>query len=107
MDAALFVTREGDLPLRDWVAAQLGKPVDDPVALLAGRPRLAPPERGAVVCVCHDVAAMEIDACIAKGAVSVADIGRSCRAGTKCGSCRPELARMLETWEDEIKEAAE
>ncbi|MEM6585418.1 MAG: molybdopterin-dependent oxidoreductase [Pseudomonadota bacterium] len=107
LDAALFVTRKGDLPPRDWVAAQLGKIVDDPVALLAGRPRVASPARGAIVCVCHDVGALEIEACIAQGAGSVSDIGQACRAGTNCGSCRPELARMLDEWDDEMKEAAE
>ena len=107
LEAALFITRTGELPSRDWVAAQLGSQIDDPIALLAGRPRVAQPDRGAVVCVCHDVGSMEIEDSIAKGADSVAAIGETCRAGTNCGSCRPELARMLECWGTEIKEAAE
>ncbi|MEM9311537.1 MAG: molybdopterin-dependent oxidoreductase [Pseudomonadota bacterium] len=107
LEAALFVTRKGDLPARDWVAGQLGARVEDPIALLAGRPRVAGPERGALVCVCHDIGALEIGRVITAGAGSVAAIGSACRAGTNCGSCRPELARMLEEWDDEIKEAAE
>ncbi|MGB3471057.1 MAG: molybdopterin-dependent oxidoreductase [Erythrobacter sp.] len=105
--AALFLTRNGDLPPRDWVTAQLGQTAQDSMALLAGRPRIAAPARGAIVCVCHDVGALEIDEIIAKGANSVAAIGADCRAGTNCGSCRPELARMLKEWDAEIKEAAE
>ncbi|MEL6540026.1 MAG: molybdopterin-dependent oxidoreductase [Pseudomonadota bacterium] len=105
--AALFLTQRGELPKRDWIASQIGKRIEDPVTLLAGRPRVAPPDRGAIVCVCHDVGAFEIEAAIAQGASSVAAIGASCRAGTNCGSCRPELARMLEEWSTDIKEAAE
>ncbi|MEO1647563.1 MAG: molybdopterin-dependent oxidoreductase [Pseudomonadota bacterium] len=107
LKAALFVTRNGNLPSRDWVASQLGRAMEDPVALLAGRPRTAEPIRGAIVCVCHSVGSLEIEASIARGAASVEAIGASCRAGTNCGSCRPELARMLEGWNNEMKEAAE
>ena len=107
LTAALFITRTGELPARDWLAAQLGRTVEDPMELLAGRPRVAGPDRGAIVCVCHDVGAMEIAGVISEGAGTVAAIGNACRAGTNCGSCRPELARMLEEWDAEIKEAAE
>ena len=107
LEAALFVTRSGELPARDWLAGQLGQHVEDPIALLAGRPRIAAPDRGAIVCVCHEVGELEIARALAGGAGSVAAIGSACRAGTNCGSCRPELARMLERWDNEIKEAAE
>ncbi|MEM6857508.1 MAG: molybdopterin-dependent oxidoreductase [Pseudomonadota bacterium] len=107
LEAALFITRSGGLPSRDWVASKLGLEVEDPIALLAGRPRVAAPDRGAIVCVCHDVGAFEIEASIREGAGTLAQIGSACRAGTNCGSCRPELARLLEGWNTEIKEAAE
>ncbi|MEP0393140.1 MAG: molybdopterin-dependent oxidoreductase [Erythrobacter sp.] len=107
LDAALFITRNGDLPARDWVAKQLGEPLEDLPALLAGRPRVAGPDRGAIVCVCHDIGTFEIEDAIAGGANTLPAIGRSCRAGNNCGSCRPELARMLESAVQEIKEAAE
>ncbi|MEM6828850.1 MAG: (2Fe-2S)-binding protein, partial [Pseudomonadota bacterium] len=105
--AALFLTRKGELPPRNWLAEQLGEQTDDPMALLAGRPRVVPLDRGPVVCVCHNVGAHEISATIEAGACSVEAIGSACRAGTNCGSCRPELSRILEEWEAEIKEAAE
>lgn len=107
LEAALFVTRQGQLPERDWVSKQLGQTLDDVPALLAGRPRDAGPDRGAIVCVCHDIGALEIEAAIASGADSVPSIGASCRAGTNCGSCRPELARMLAETLEDMKEAAE
>ncbi|MEM6266486.1 MAG: molybdopterin-dependent oxidoreductase [Pseudomonadota bacterium] len=107
LEAALFLTCSGELPQRDWIAAQLGRPIADPAALLAARPRKPAPERGATVCVCHDVGEFELHQAIVNGANSVAQLGHCTRAGTNCGSCRPVLARMLEEVRDELREAAE
>ena len=107
LTAALFITRKGALPPREWIAAQLGAPVEDPVAMLAGRPREAGPDRGSIICVCHDVGECEIAAAIAGGCATVACIGNATRAGTNCGSCRPHIARMIEDAQLDLKEAAE
>jgi assimilatory nitrate reductase catalytic subunit len=107
LTAALFVTRKGELPPREWIAGQLGTEMADPVAMLAGRPREARPDRGAIVCVCHDVGEYEIAAAIAGGAATVGCVGAGTRAGTNCGSCRPHIARMIERAQPEIREAAE
>ncbi|MBA4041379.1 MAG: nitrate reductase [Sphingobium sp.] len=107
LTAALFITRTGELPPREWIAAQLGAPVADPVAMLAGRPREAGPDRGAIICVCHDVGECEIVAAIAGGAATVGGVGVATRAGTNCGSCRPHIARMIEDAQLDIREAAE
>ena len=101
------MTPTGTLPPSDWVAEQLGQTVADPIALLAGRARVAAPDRGELVCVCHDVHALDIEQAVMDGAGDVSAIGAACRAGTNCGSCRPILSRMLAEWENEIKEAAE
>ncbi|HSF12769.1 MAG TPA: molybdopterin dinucleotide binding domain-containing protein, partial [Erythrobacter sp.] len=105
--AALFITCKGALPPREWIAAQLGAPAADPVAMLAGRPRDAGPDRGAIICVCHDVGECEIADAIAGGSATVACIGNATRAGTNCGSCRPHIARMIENAQLDMKEAAE
>jgi assimilatory nitrate reductase catalytic subunit len=107
LTAALFITRKGALPPRDWIAAQLGAPVADPVAMLAGRPREAGPDRGAIICVCHDIGECDIAAAIAGGAMSVGCVGAATRAGTNCGSCRPHIARMIEHAQLDMREAAE
>ena len=107
LTAALFITRKGALPPREWIAAQLGAPVADPVAMLAGRPREAGPDRGAIICVCHDVGECEIAAAIGGGCATVACVGNATRAGTNCGSCRPHIARMIEGAQLDLKEAAE
>ncbi|NBC36651.1 molybdopterin-dependent oxidoreductase [Novosphingobium sp. FSY-8] len=92
--AALYVTRNGTLPPRDWIAAQLGAP-GAATEWLAARPSTPAPDRGAIVCVCHGVGTNDIADAVAQGACSVAAIGSATKAGTNCGSCRPALSRLL------------
>ncbi len=69
---------------------------EDPPRLLAGRPGAAQEDKGAIVCVCYDVGVNTITAAIAKGAVtSLDEIGAVLKAGSNCGSCRPELRTLL------------
>jgi assimilatory nitrate reductase catalytic subunit len=96
LEAALFVTRTGDLPSREWAAAQLGLAQASGTELLAGRPSIAAPDRGPVVCVCHSVGEYEITDAVCAGAATVEAVGKATCAGTNCGSCRPAIARLLE-----------
>ncbi|HTN14187.1 MAG TPA: molybdopterin-dependent oxidoreductase [Sphingomonadaceae bacterium] len=105
--AALFVTRNGELPPRGWLAGQLGHAGADVAELLAGRPAAPLPDKGALVCICHDVGEQAVLAAIAGGAGSVAAIGACTRAGTNCGSCRPAIARLLEEAQVSLQEAAQ
>ncbi|HSG33963.1 MAG TPA: molybdopterin-dependent oxidoreductase [Sphingomonadaceae bacterium] len=94
--AALFVTRTGTLPPREWIARQLVEGSAELPELLAGRPAKPMPDRGALVCVCYDVRETDILAAIANGASTVAEIGKCTRAGTNCGSCRTITARLID-----------
>jgi assimilatory nitrate reductase catalytic subunit len=49
----------------------------------------------ALVCSCHQVREAKILAAIADGCDSVERIGACTRAGTNCGSCIPDLRRLL------------
>jgi assimilatory nitrate reductase catalytic subunit len=93
--AALYLTRSGELPGREWVAGQLGLDAASPVELLAGRPAEPAEHRGPIVCVCHGVGENTIAAAAAAGASNLASIGEATCAGTNCGSCRPAIARLL------------
>jgi assimilatory nitrate reductase catalytic subunit len=65
--------------------------------LLSGRSSDGMAETGPVICACFGVGLSAIRGAIAAGAaVSVADIGRTLRAGTNCGSCLPELRGIIE-----------
>jgi assimilatory nitrate reductase catalytic subunit len=48
-----------------------------------------------VVCACRNVRAERIAAAVAGGADSVEAVGEVTTRGTTCGSCRPEIARLL------------
>ncbi|HUD29483.1 MAG TPA: nitrate reductase [Novosphingobium sp.] len=95
--AAAYLTRSGQLPPREWVAGQLGLDGAGATELLAGRPSTPLPDRGPMVCVCHGVGEKDIAAAVSSGAASVAEVGACTRAGTNCGSCRPAIARLIET----------
>jgi len=97
LKAVLIVARDGPLPQRDWLVAQLtAAALPLPVELLAARPAAPQPDRGPVVCVCFDVGMKTIVAAIAGQALtSVEAVGAALSAGTNCGSCRPAIQKLL------------
>ncbi len=95
--AALFLTRTGQLPDREWIAEQLGSDTAAASELLAGRPMSPAADRGAIVCVCFNVGETAIrDAIAEQQLTSVEAVGCALRAGTNCGSCRPAIRAILE-----------
>ncbi|MDE2301425.1 MAG: molybdopterin-dependent oxidoreductase [Sphingomonadales bacterium] len=105
--AALYCTRSGELPARDWITGLLGRPAASAIELLAGRASVPAPERGPIVCVCHGIGEGDIVRAACAGAASVAAIGDATLAGTNCGSCRPGIARLLAACAEPQLEAAE
>jgi assimilatory nitrate reductase catalytic subunit len=64
-------------------------------SLLSGRSSEGSVDDGPVVCACFGVGAKPIEAVIAEGCTSPAAIGAKLRAGTNCGSCIPEIKRLI------------
>ena len=98
LERVLFLTAEGRLPPPDWLAEQFLEPLvsaEARVALLAGQPPGPLVESGPQVCACLNVSARRIDGAIAAGALNIDAVGRAVGAGTGCGSCRPEILRMI------------
>ena len=99
LSGCLFVASDPVLPARGWLAglfarAPLGP--DDRLGLLTGAPTNAQPDQGEIVCACLGVARGILEAAIqADPSVSVAVLGAATGAGTKCSSCRPELAQLI------------
>ena len=97
LSAALFISRGGGLPPRDWLVAQLGSGEARSVELLAGRPATPSPDRGPIICACFDIGIQTIlDAIAGRALTSVEAVGVALNAGTNCGSCRPAIARLLQ-----------
>ncbi|SHK29091.1 nitrate reductase [Rhodothermus profundi] len=66
-----------------------------PHRLLQGSETAEPPE-GPIVCSCYNVGRGNLERAIAEGCTELDDLCRRTRAGTGCGSCRPELQMLLE-----------
>jgi assimilatory nitrate reductase catalytic subunit len=63
--------------------------------LLSGKSADGLANAGPIVCACFGVGRNTICDTIAAGARSAADIGARLKAGTNCGSCIPELKRLI------------
>jgi assimilatory nitrate reductase catalytic subunit len=64
--------------------------------LLSGRSAHGLADAGPLVCTCFGVGLAAIrDAIATRAAANVEDIGRALKAGTNCGSCLPELKRIV------------
>ncbi|MFC3098117.1 nitrate reductase [Alteraurantiacibacter palmitatis] len=105
--ALAYVTRTGTLPRRDWLVRQFAESAASLSEMLAGRPARPQPDAGPLVCVCHDVGENAVRAAIHDGSDTVAKIGAATRAGTNCGSCRPQIARLIAQEQNAMQEAAE
>ena len=107
--ATLYMTTTGRLPPRDWLVelfAEEALSAEARSALLFGRPTGAAADRGPLVCACLKVGARTIETAIAEGASTPDLVGKATGAGTNCGSCRPEIARMIKTLSATSKEPA-
>ena len=100
---ALFVSPQPVAVMRDYLAELPGTETAD---ALLGRPAADAPNPGPVLCSCFGVGVNTILSAIeTQGLMSVDAIGAALSAGTNCGSCRPELAELLQS--TRLREAAE
>jgi assimilatory nitrate reductase catalytic subunit len=99
LDGALFLGRANAAPQWDAVKALFeAEAVADMQRrmLLSGRAADGLAESGPVICACFGVGLGAIrEAIAAKTATNVEAIGKALRAGTNCGSCLPELKRIV------------
>jgi assimilatory nitrate reductase catalytic subunit len=97
LEACLMVGMGRTLPGRTWLASLFAQPMVDPAdrrCLLLGR-RLDGIDPGPTVCACFGVGANTIRGAITAGCASVDAVGSRLKAGTNCGSCRPEIAKLV------------
>jgi len=98
LERVLFTAGAGPLPPRDWLVEMFAAEAlsaTDRTSVLVGRALGRPVETGSVVCACRGVRAPKIEAAIAAGACDADAVGEATGAGSVCGSCRPEIGRML------------
>ena len=98
LEACVFIGSKPILPAREWLAGLFSADAlspQDRAWLLAARSPAAQQALGPIVCACHGVSRDVICGAIAGGARSTQAVGAAVKAGTNCGSCLPEIARLL------------
>ncbi len=100
LEAVFFIAPDQRLPEREWLASLFQQNVIDPAdlaGLLAARPpNGAVNNTGRTVCACFSVGEKTIMNAIKEQKLdSVEAVGTCLKAGTNCGSCVPEIHRIL------------
>jgi len=99
LEACLFIAPTPDLLSSRWLAGLFQQDQLDSIArsgLLAGRPPNGQADRGDTICACFNVGeTLIVDAIRTEKLSSAEAIGAMLQAGTNCGSCIPELDRLL------------
>jgi len=101
LQAVFFIAADQRLPDREWLASLFNQPrlaPADLAGLLSARPPLGTvSDTGHIVCACHSVGEKTIlNAIHTQGLSSVEAVGQCLKAGTGCGSCVPEIRRLLD-----------
>jgi assimilatory nitrate reductase catalytic subunit len=98
LGAVLMLAGDEPLPEPWWLAQRLGQALAEPErrVLLSGMPPgPGTADGGAMVCSCFQVSETRIRKAIVAGAATTEQLGEQLRCGTNCGSCVPQLIRML------------
>ncbi len=99
IESCVFVSPQPDLPSREWLAGLYAKTelsLVDRISLLVGRPTDPAADAGPTVCSCFSVGRNTILRAIDdQGLQTVEAVGSCVKAGTNCGSCVPELRKLL------------
>ena len=101
LEAVFFIAPDQRLPSREWLSTLFLKSALEPAelaGLLAARPPAGTPsDGGRIVCACFSVGEKTIlNGIQAQGLDSVTAVGTVLKAGTNCGSCVPEIRRLVE-----------
>lgn len=110
LEAVAYFASSPELPSLTWLTSAFERndlTAGDRRSVLAGRPVESANEEGEIICVCFQVGSKRINKAISSGCRSVEDIGCALRAGTNCGSCVPELRRLLSAKASVSLDAAE
>jgi assimilatory nitrate reductase catalytic subunit len=96
IQGVFFVSPTPVAAARAWLCEQFGDHEAIPLGLLAGQPPNACRDPGRKICICMNVGANTIlDAIREKTLTNAAAVAEATGAGTGCGSCKPEIERLL------------
>jgi assimilatory nitrate reductase catalytic subunit len=100
LDAVIIIGPDFRLPPRDWLATLFGRErltAEERARLLCGTPPRGQQDAGAIVCSCFSVGLNTLTGAIRDRNLATPEaVGEVLNAGTNCGSCVPELRRLIE-----------
>ena len=100
LESCIFIGPDFNLPERDWLTSLFEKDALSTLerqSLLSGKPPNQQEDAGRIICACYQVGIKTIQHAIAHdGLDTVEAIGEALKAGTNCGSCVPELHKLLQ-----------
>jgi assimilatory nitrate reductase catalytic subunit len=110
LESCIFIGPDFHLPERDWLASLFSKDtlsVAERQSLLSGKSLNQQEDAGRIICACYQVGVKTIQHGIEHdGLNTIEAIGEALKAGTNCGSCVPELRKLLVPHKDEIPSPA-
>ncbi|WP_198399016.1 nitrate reductase [Caballeronia hypogeia] len=99
IESCVFISERPDLPARAWLASLFEKARledEDRASLLLGQPAIRGEDTGPTVCSCFGVGRNTIcNAIRDKGLKTAAEVTACVKAGGNCGSCVPELKKLI------------
>jgi len=99
VDSCIFIAPSHELPSRSWLGSLFAKSAldeNEQKGLLLGQPPQGQEDVGRIVCACFGVGLNTLTQSIARqNFTTVEQIGSALKAGTNCGSCVPELKKLL------------
>jgi len=93
--AAFFASSRPVEVSRSWIIGQLGSSPANRQQTLAGRPASVGDDQGSIICVCMGVGRTKIEQAASAG-MHLEALCRITGAGTNCGSCKPEIMRIID-----------
>jgi len=96
----IFIDKSPALPSLSALEGMFGQDLialEHRRALMAGRQAGNGAADSPAICVCFQIGVAKLSAAIASGANSVEAIGAALKAGTNCGSCIPEIRRLIKS----------
>jgi assimilatory nitrate reductase catalytic subunit len=98
LQAALFIGKAREPAVLEWLIDLFSRDelsASERSAVLAGKPPAGGVDLGPMVCSCFAVRKASIQDAVLAGALDVDAVGSLLKAGTNCGSCRPEVSRII------------
>ena len=99
LDSCLFIYSDINLPPRDWLISLFHKDEitqEERNNLLRGEAPEEQEDTGKIICACFNIGEKTINEVIMKHGLNNVDaLGEYLKAGTNCGSCKPEIAELI------------